>query len=367
MEKVGTRTTGRRCPSSSSSSTSLSPLISRSTRYVPRSANNTKSGGCQSVVVAGSIRNSTRGGLISPARQGPACPYVGTGSPTARIAGPANAGPPNTFRGCKLPCIHHGWTNSARHGFNRASTSACDADLPGVAQAATHTVVGPASGRPPAVGTSSRSFVSWQTFVHHSTVHPASSGQEEPTATDEGTSPHWKRLAAYGAIWTPRRRLQNRSTFCPPGLASDLTCGAPFRNLGFWSAPVFNSRPPPTDCAVLVTDAYYVPKRQRHDIQAPGSMGTLEGPSSSLAAEGNVPQPVRVKGKYSAARKGHGVVRAAHILGNVWYNTNTNFCRRRHPPPWHTRTHKARWDDLAELPCHVTTCSPMSREIFPRG
>ena len=46
-------------------------------------------GGCQTIAAAGFlclaaiIRNSTRGGLISPSRQGPACPFLGTGSPTA--------------------------------------------------------------------------------------------------------------------------------------------------------------------------------------------------------------------------------------------------------------------------------------------
>ncbi len=98
---------------------------------------NTDDGGCQEVVVVRFTRNSTRGGLISPLLSSKRlhAPFVGSGSPAARIAGPSNP-----FRGCKLLCIlAHGMgtTNGARHGFYRASTSACDADLPGVAQLAT--------------------------------------------------------------------------------------------------------------------------------------------------------------------------------------------------------------------------------------
>lgn len=88
-------------------------------------------GGCQTVVVAGFhclaaiIRNSTRGGLISPSRQGPCMSLLWN-----RLANRALLDHPMPLLGRKLPCIH-GWTNGARHGFNRAWTPACDADLLG--------------------------------------------------------------------------------------------------------------------------------------------------------------------------------------------------------------------------------------------
>lgn len=65
---------------------------------------------------------------------------------------------------------------------------------------------------------------------------------------------------------------KNRSTFGSLGIASDLTCGAPFPGLGV--APVSGFQEPAKDGAATHSDSLPTADTQTHqcDIQAPGSM-----------------------------------------------------------------------------------------------